>query len=56
MNKYAAKIKRYIEGIRLMSVDIQVIEWITSEIIPKMSQEEITQRCRGYKLMALRGF
>ena len=35
MNEYAAKIKRYIEGIRLMSVEVQVIEWITSEKFPR---------------------
>ena len=41
--EYAANLKRYIEGIRLMSVEVEVIDMITNGMIPKMSLEEGTQ-------------
>ena len=40
---YAANLKRCIEVIRFMAVEVDVIEMITSEIIPKMSFEEHTR-------------
>ena len=33
----------YIDGIRLISVEVQVIEWITKGKIPKMSFKERSQ-------------
>ena len=38
--EYAAKLKSFLEGIRLMSVDVEVIEIMTNEVIPTMSLEE----------------
>ena len=40
---FGSKMTSYIEGIRLMCVEIQVIKMITNEVIPKMSLEERTQ-------------
>ena len=43
ITEYASKLKIYIDAIRLMTVEVKVIEMITSRIIPKMSFEERNQ-------------
>ena len=40
--EYIADLKCYIEGILLMTVEVEFIEMITNGIIPKMSPEERT--------------
>ena len=38
--EFGTEMTSYIEGIRLMRVEIEVIKMITTGVIPKMSEEE----------------
>ena len=47
MIEYAANLKSYIDAIRLITVDVEVIEMTTSGIVHKMSFEEYSQLNTG---------
>ena len=40
-NEYAAKMTTYLDGIRLMSVEVEVIKMIAKGVIPKMNIEKL---------------